>query len=506
MTLRPGSLIWLVLHDMRLSWRGFSATLGAVGGRYALAIALVTAIVLHAVAVPLSGWLSPMLMDETAKRPVVAAVLTCTFTWLLAQSLFGAARTLYVRGDLDLLLGSPLPPHRIIAAKAIGLATGCIGSLAFICLPIANAGAAYQSLSWLSVYPLLLSFALAASALGLSLAIALFGLLGARRARLWTQMTGAFIAGAFVLGAQIVAMLPSARRQGVSDWFASHIHADAQGPLSLMRLPIDAFHGDPVALAVLLTFGLTAFASANLFLGRRFADLSLIAAGSGSAPESAADRDRPIRFREGLERNMWRKEWRLLARDPGMFAQLALQIIYTVPVAVVLLRNESLPAVFALSPTIVVIAAQISASLAWLTVSGEDAPELIATAPVHGGTVDRAKLQSVALPVLLVLTLPLFALSMVSLQGAVLTFAAAIAAAISTALLNFWHPMPGSRRGMLRRHSQSKLVGLLEHGLALLWALVIVMALIGSKLAVVPVMIVGGVLLAMRRGARSAHA
>ena len=53
------------------------------------------------------------------------------------------------------------------------------------------------------------------------------------------------------------------------------------------------------------------------------------------------------------------------------------------PLAVVLMRGvDNIPLVLAIAPAIVVIAAQLAASLAWITVSGEDAPELIATAPV----------------------------------------------------------------------------------------------------------------------------
>ena len=66
----------------------------------------------------------------------------------------------------------------------------------------------------------------------------------------------------------------------------------------------------------------------------------------------------------------------------------------------------------------------------------------------------------------------------------------AAAAGISTALLNLWHPMPGNRRGMLRRHSQSKLMALLEHLLALLWAVAIFLAVLGSAWAVLPVALV----------------
>ncbi len=75
---------------------------------------------------------------------------------------------------------------------------------------------------------------------------------------------------------------------------------------------------------------------------------------------------------------------------------------------------------------------------------------------------------------------------------------AELMAAASTALLNFWHPMPGNRRGMLRRHSQSKLIALIEHALAICWAIAIVLALAGSLISLVPGGIVVSILVVMR--------
>ena len=71
----------------------------------------------------------------------------------------------------------------------------------------------------------------------------------------------------------------------------------------------------------------------------------------------------------------------------------------------------------------------------------------------------------------------------------------AAAASISTALFNLWHPMPGNRRGMLRRHSQSKIMALLEHLMAMLWAIAIVLAIVGSAWALLPIGLANAVLL-----------
>ena len=498
MRLSPGSFPWLLAHDIRLGWRGAGAMFGATSAPIIAGIVLLGGLVLHALAWPAVHWLQPFVHDADASHAPLVTIVACAFTWMLSQSLFSTARTLYSRGDLDLLLGSPMPARYVFAAKSASIAMGTFGSIALLTLPLANVGAMTVGPVWLGIYPALLAMALIATALGLVLTIAMFSLVGPVRARLWTQMTGAVIAGAFVLGAQIAAMLPVAMRAAITNWFDALWQGHASGPLAFLLLPIDTVRGDVTAAAWLMAIALGLFALATTLLGQRFANASLAASGASAGAGFTRARA-PAKFRRGLAANLRCKEWRLLARDPGMFAQLALQIIYTVPVAVVLMRNDALPAAFALAPTIVVIAAQVAASLAWITVSGEDAPELIATAPVEAAAVDRAKLFAVALPVLVILALPLTALALISLHSALVTAVIATAAGTSTALLNFWHPMPGNRRGMLRRHSQSKLMALVEHAIALVWAVAIVLAMVGSALVVIPVAIVVAVLACFRR-------
>jgi ABC-2 type transport system permease protein len=503
MSLAPGSFAWLVAHDVRLNWRRFTDMLGGVGIVGLTGLFVGGGIVLHLVAWPAVLWIEPFVHGDGATIMPIATAVFCIFTWMIAQGLFGVTRTLYDRGDLDLLLGAPIPASRILAAKAAAIAASTLGSIALLVVPLANVGALLGNPAWLAVYPTLIALALIATALGLGLSIGLFFVLGPRRARLYTQMTGAVIAGAFVLGAQIVAILPHHLRDAIVGWLASA--GAAHGAVgNAAFLPVGAALGDGRAIVMLLASGLILFAVAVNLLATRFAAATLAAAGAPSGDTSAHHATHPVRFRGGLARNLRRKEWRLLARDPSLFAQLGLQIVYTIPIAVVLLRSEALPTALALAPTIVVIAAQVSASLAWLMVSGEDAPELMASAPVHASEVDRAKLTAVALPVFIIVALPLVGLTIVSWRIALLTALFATAGAASTALLNFWHPMPGNRRGMLRRHSQSKLIALVEHALAILWAIAIVLTLMSSPIALVAVGLVGAILLFIRSRHRRA--
>jgi ABC-2 type transport system permease protein len=341
-------------------------------------------------------------------------------------------------------------------------------------LPVANVAVFLDGPAWLAAYPALFALSLIGTSVGLAAAIGLFLKLEARRARAYAQMCAALAGGAFLIGAQVVAVLPDGLRTAITDRVA--------GSKAAALL-------DVALLGWLCVVAALVFAASVLLLGDSFLRASLRAAGGPAGGETArVGRRRFSQFGAGLGRTLRRKEWRLLRRDHSVFAQLSLQIIYTVPLAVVLLRGvDNIPVALAIAPAIVVIAAQISASLAWITVSGEDAPELIAAAPVLRQRVEFAKVTAIGLPVLVILALPLAGLALLSLYVAVMVALFAVAASISTALLNLWHPMPGNRRGMLRRHSQSKIMALLEHLMAMLWAIAIVLAVVGSSWALLPI-------------------
>jgi len=503
---RPGTFAWLVAHDLRLNWRRFVDVFGGATPSRAMLIAVAGALALHAVAWPLVPLLSPHVQGsdtDPESRLAIGAILICIASWMTAHGLFAATRTLFDRGDLDLLYGSPLAPRRILAAKALAIALSSLGSVALLALPVANVGVVRLGSNWLAIYPALAGVALLATAVALGATVTLFRLFGPARARLYAHLAGALIGGAFVLGAQIAALLPDGLRIAMTAALTPSSEAAMGLTATLLWLPVDAALGEPTALLTLVIAGVAAFAIAAMGLGERFAEASLVASGS---PQSArvTSSSRRIHFQSGPWQALRRKEWRLLMRDPSLFSQLGLQIIYTIPLAVVLVRSGSMPMTLALAPVIVVIAAQVAASLAWIAVSGEDAPELIASAPVQPRAVDLAKLSAVALPVIVVTGIPIAGLTLASPHAGALTLLFAMGASASTSLLNLWHPMPGNRRGMLRRHAQSKLMGLAEHVLAVLWAIATVLALLGASIWPAPLLIVAFVLVVAQGGMKTA--
>ena len=91
------------------------------------------------------------------------------------------------------------------------------------------------------------------------------------------------------------------------------------------------------------------------------------------------------------------KEWTLLARDPWLMSQTLMQILYLLPPALLLwvTFRSGAGAYVVLVPVVVMAAGQLAGGLAWLSISGEDAPDLVATAPITAGRILRAKIEAV---------------------------------------------------------------------------------------------------------------
>ena len=113
----------------------------------------------------------------------------------------------------------------------------------------------------------------------------------------------------------------------------------------------------------------------------------------------------PRRFRASSSAQLLRrKEWVLLLRDPWLASQSLMQLLYLIPPAIFLWRSygETQGALIVLAPVLTMAAGQLGGGLAWLAVSGEDAPDLIASAPITERRMILAKVQSVLLAILLV--------------------------------------------------------------------------------------------------------
>jgi ABC-2 type transport system permease protein len=484
MRLRPGSFVWLAAQDLRQTWRSFDAAIGGV--TRAKAAVLIGAIVaLHALFWWAARWRGRV-ADDAQLAPYIALGVLFVLPGILAQSTTAATRALYTRADLDLLLASPVSARAVLGAKAIAIAVNAIAWFAILLWPLANINVLAGHLRWLAIYPALIDCGLFGAGVGIVLALALFAGVGPRRARVVSQIVATAVGASFMLALQGYATTSGPTRSSLIRAMQSSVEPGWLDARAWVSLPARAAAGSLEALIVWTIVAVAIFAAAIFVLGRYFATAAVLSVGAASAPR----RGRKEReFRANLGGALRAKERRLILRDPWLISQILLQVVYMAPISLILWRNGGAtgsPGVV-FTPLIVVVGAQLAGSLAWLALSGEDAPDLLRAAPVSARRIERHKLEAILAPVALVLAAPIVALTIVSPWSGLWAGIFTIAASVSAALLNLWRQAPARRSRVLQRHAQSKIVGMIEHLLSIVWTVGAVMAVMGSWGAVAPV-------------------
>ncbi len=147
------------------------------------------------------------------------------------------------------------------------------------------------------------------------------------------------------------------------------------------------------------------------------------------------------------------KEWTLLLRDPWLISQSLMQLLYMLPPAILLWKNygHGTHALVLIIPVLVMASGQLAGGLAWLAISGEDAPDLVATAPVTPARLIRAKVEAVLNAIMIVVMPFVIAFAIVSTWHALVLAAGAAAAAISATMIQLWFRAQARRAQFHRR-------------------------------------------------------
>jgi ABC-2 type transport system permease protein len=192
------------------------------------------------------------------------------------------------------------------------------------------------------------------------------------------------------------------------------------------------------------------------------------------------------------------KEFLLLRRDPWLVSQTLMQLLYLVPPALMLWRSfaDSTLAIVLITPVIVMAAGQLAGGLAWLTISGEDAADLVATAPLPASRVIRAKIEVVLIAIGVIFAPLVLALALASpLQAAVTASGVLIAAASATAI-QLWFRVQARRSQFRRRQTSSRLATFAEAFSSIGWAATAALALAIPMAALVSGLMTAGMLAA----------
>jgi ABC-2 type transport system permease protein len=243
-----------------------------------------------------------------------------------------------------------------------------------------------------------------------------------------------------------------------------------------------------MALVTLLGTGIVALAAAIRVFAPRFGRLALAASSAGSNVARRQD-SRRSRFRNASPDHALRwKEWVLLLRDPWLMSQTLMQLLYLLPAAFLVWHNfyggSDLSAL--LVPILIMTAGQLGGGLAWLAVSGEDAPDLIASAPVSAVRVFRAKIEAVLGGVGVVFGPFIVALVIAAPFAALVALAGVVMAAASATAIQYWFRAQARRSLFRRRQTSSRVATIAEALSSTGWAGTGALAATGTWLAVVP--------------------
>jgi ABC-2 type transport system permease protein len=488
----PGTVLWFAGHEWRLAWRDWIAMMS--GGRRqrlrraAIAIAIFVSF-MHLVAYWMVGAYADAAPDKTTLVAITGSVL---LSWLLmlSQAMESTTRAFYARSDLDLILASPVAAAKIFAVRIASVAL----SMAMMALPLAapfiDILIARGGWRWLGAYGLIVAMGAAATALAVGLSVALFRLIGARRTRFVAQVVAAVIGAAFVIGLQIAAILSYGTISRVSLLQSQTLLAYLPDADSVVWWPARAALGDGTALLGVLAVSLAMLAAVIAIVAPRFGGYAVTAAGVDAS--SVVEARRTTAFRTNSpNRTLRTKEWTLLRRDPWLVSQTLMQMLYLIPPAVLLWRSfdGANGAYRLLVPVLVMAAGQLAGGLAWLAISGEDAPDLVASAPISNGFVVRAKIEAV-LGIIAAVFAPLVAvLAFASPWHALVTSAGIAIAAIAATSIQLWFRSQAKRSQFRRRQVSSRLATFAEAFSSIGWAATAAVAAVSLSLAIAPALL-----------------
>jgi ABC-2 type transport system permease protein len=474
------ALSWFARHEIRLAWREWLAMMtgrrqrkrGAVIGL--IAFAAIMHLPAYAVIGRFANLEAPL---DKSTLIVITATILLAWALMLSQAIESVTRVFYARADLDLIMSSPVSLANIFSVRIAAIALSVTAMALLLSTPFVDVLVIGGGARWFSAFGVVIAIGLSAAAVAIGVTIVLFRLIGPGRTRLVAQIVAAIVGAGFVIALQIAAILSYGTLSRFAVLTSDAAAAFAPDTDSMIWWPARAALGDGETLLLLLAGGLLLLGAVMAIFSARFADTA-VRVSAHAAPNQQASRARSFRA-SSRQQALRRKEFVLLRRDPWLISQTLMQLLYLVPPALMLWRSfsDSSTAIVLITPVIVMAAGQLSGGLAWLTISGEDAADLVATAPLPASRVIRAKIEVVLIAIGVTFAPLLIALIFASpLQAAVTALGVAVAS-ISATAIQLWFRVQARRSQFRRRQTSSRLATFAEAFSSIGWAATAALAL-----------------------------
>jgi len=492
-------LTWFARHEIRLAWREWLAMM--TGGRRkrnrAVIGLLVFAAILHLPAYAVVGRFADLQMPlDKSSLIVLSASIFLAWALMLSQAIESVTRVFYARADLDLIMSSPVKLTNIFSVRIAAIALSVTGMALLLSTPFVDVLVIGGGPRWFAGFGVVTAIGLSASAVAIAITVLLFRLIGPSRTRLVAQIVSAIIGAGFVIALQVAAILSYGTLSRFAVLTSDATAAYAPDLNSLLWWPARAALGDGEILLLLLAAGLVLLGGVMAIFSSRFAD-TVVSASSNTAAVNRGSRARAFRAGTRQQALRW-KEFVLLRRDPWLMSQSLMQLLYLVPPALMLWRSfsDSSAAIILITPVIVMAAGQLAGGLAWLTISGEDAADLVATAPIPPSRVIRAKIEVVLITIGVIFAPLVVALFFASALQAAVTALGIVIATVSAAAIQLWFRVQAKRSQFRRRQTSSRVATFAEAFSSIGWAATSALVLAIPIAAVISGLITAGILAA----------
>jgi ABC-2 type transport system permease protein len=467
-------------HEIRLAWREWLAimTAGRWKRRNAVIGLIVFAAIMHLPAYAVIGRfanLRPPLDKSTLI--VITATLFLAWALMLSQAIESVTRVFYARADLDLIMSSPVKLTNVFSVRIAAIALSVIAMALLLSTPFVDVLVIGGGFRWLAAFGVVIAIGLSAASVAIAVTIMLFRSIGPSRTRLVAQILAAIIGAGFVIALQIAAILSYGTLSRFAVLTSDAAAAYAPGLESVVWWPARAVLGDSEALLLLLAGGLVLLGAVMAIFSPRFAD-TVVSAAANASPVHRGSSAAPFRAGSRQQALRW-KEFVLLRRDPWLVSQTLMQLLYLLPPALMLWRSfaDSSTAIVLITPVVVMAAGQLAGGLAWLTISGEDAADLVATAPLPPSRVIRAKIEVVLIAIGVLFAPLVTALAFASPLQAAVTALGVVTAAASATAIQLWFRVQARRSQFRRRQTSSRLATFAEAFSSIGWAATAALAL-----------------------------
>jgi ABC-2 type transport system permease protein len=496
------TLIWLAGHELRLGWRDWVSLMTAgrrTRIRTATVALIVFALVMHFIAYTMVfRYANAGVYPDKATLVVVSGTMLLSWSLLLSQAMESVTRAFYTRSDLDLILTSPFSARKVFAVRMVRIAASVTAIAMLLAAPFINVLALFGGIRWFAAYGAVAAMGAVAAAFAVVLTIALFRTIGAKRTRLIAQIVAAVIGAAFVIGLQICAIVSFGTLSRFAPLQSEWLIAHAPEASNALWLPARAVLGDGGALVLVAGISFALLCISILTFAGSFGEHAIAAAGVSNTVVRQA-RWQGFR-RRSPQRVLRRKEWILLLRDPWLMSQTLMQVLYLLPPAIMLWRGfrEGIGASVVLVPVLVMAAGQLAGGLAWLSISGEDAPDLVSTAPVTSRRIIAAKIEAVAGAIGLIFAPLILGLGLVAPAAALISAAGVLVATASATLIQLCFRVQARRSHFRRRQTSSRIATFAEAFSSISWAGTAALVAAGTWLAIFPAVIAIAILAGVR--------